>query len=110
MEAGLHPSQRLDRRPGRTGGADDPRGAGAMSDIRGEIARTLAEWTEDGPAEAWLVEVYEDAADALMPLIRRAQAEARGEILGRVAETAIELQHTREEVRERIRDGQSADW
>ncbi|WP_424936693.1 MULTISPECIES: hypothetical protein [Bacteria] len=50
-----------------------------MTDIRGEIARTLADWLDEGHAEAWLVEMYEDAADALMPLIRRAQAEAWAE-------------------------------
>ena len=64
--------------------------AGAMTDIRDEIARTLADWDDEGHAEAWLVEVYEGAADALMPLIRRVQEEARTEALGRIADTTRE--------------------
>ena len=47
---------------------------------------------------------------AIMPLVRRAQAEAEKAVLVKVAENAEELQHAREEVRERIYNGYSVDW
>lgn len=45
-------------------------------EIEEEIARTLAEWRSGEHAEPWEVEMYSDAAELLMPLVRKAQAEA----------------------------------
>lgn len=41
-----------------------------------EVARTLAEWRSGEHAEPWEVDMYMDAAAAVMPLVKRAQAEA----------------------------------
>lgn len=72
-------------------------------DIQGEIAEAIVGALRESAA-------VDDWAAAVMPIVERAQAEAQAEVLVKVAENADELQHTREEVRERIYDGYSVDW
>lgn len=46
-------------------------------DIEGEFARTLAEWDAvSTDPELWRIDMFKGAAAVLMPLVKRAQAEA----------------------------------
>lgn len=58
--------------------------------IREEIARRLAEWRSGEHAEPWEVDMYMDAAEAVMPVVQRAQAGALRNYRERLLEQNID--------------------
>ena len=88
----------------------DQSGSFLIMAIEEEIAQTIAEALfakiKRPPNAGMVVHL----AAAIIPLVRKAQAEAAAEVLAEVAENADELQHTREEVRQRIYEGYSVEW